>query len=86
MISAMANHKNEEPVPPLQPPAPPCISIDDVVEIKSNLREIKTALMGNEPLGHKGLFTRVSNIERLIIVFGALIILLGGDRMIKLLL
>ena len=83
----MANHKNEEtPHSDDQRPASPCISLEDIVEIKSNLLEIKTALMGNEPLGHKGLFTRVTNIERLIIVFGALIILIGGDRIIKFLL
>lgn len=81
MGSPMADHKHEIES---QQPITNHVTINDIVEIKSDLKEIKIALMGNETIGHKGLFSRLANVERFLILFGAILILFGGDRVIKL--
>jgi hypothetical protein len=63
---------------------PPCAHVNDIMEIKATVNEIKTALVGNESLGHRGLFVRMSVVEKILLVLSGCIMLLGGDRVVKL--
>jgi hypothetical protein len=57
-------HQEDETTPPL--PAAPCVSIEEVGShiqtIRSDIREIKTALVGNR-LGQKGIIPRLETVE-----------------------
>lgn len=50
-------------------PAAPCLAIPEVTEqlraIRETQQEIRTALIGNPALGHKGLVARVEAVEQL---------------------
>lgn len=50
-------------------PAPACVATPEVTEqlraIREVQQEIRTALIGNPSLGHKGLVTRVEAVEQL---------------------
>jgi hypothetical protein len=61
-------HHHEETHPPMLPAAP-CMATPDVAEqlreIRETQQEIRTALVGNPKLGHKGLVARVETVEQL---------------------
>lgn len=50
-------------------PAAPCLATTEVTEqlraIRDTQQEIRTALIGNPALGHKGLIARVEAVEQL---------------------
>ena len=55
------------PVPYLPPPTacggPGCIAGEDIQEMKHALSRIEIALTGDEDLGHRGLVSRVGQLE-----------------------
>lgn len=61
-------HHDDETTPPMLP-APACVATPDVAEqlreIRDTQQEIRTALIGNPKLGHKGLVARVEAVEQL---------------------
>ncbi len=64
-MSAKPTSQSDATQPPT--PGPPCVATSDVAarldRIEDGMRDIKTALIGNAKLGHRGLVTRVESIE-----------------------
>lgn len=44
-------------------PAAPCITVDEIKEIRTSLHEIKLAIVGQPELGNKGVIPRLKSVE-----------------------
>lgn len=66
--------------PPL--PAPPCFADPDVhvrlASMEETLKEIRTAVIGNPKLGHRGLVCRVDAVEAKVETHDRKLVLWGG--------
>ena len=61
-----------------------CVSLRDmVVEMRKDLTDIRSAVIGHEQYGHKGLIARMSVVERILLVLSLIAVVLGGERFIK---
>lgn len=74
-------------------PAGPCgLSVEEyenlcrkVDSLSADIAAIKSAVIGHEEYGHRGLVARMSIVERCLYVLALIAVALGGERMIKLL-
>jgi hypothetical protein len=74
-------------------PAPACLVASrefrqvagDVRELKTTINRIETAIVGDKSIGHRGVITRLDIVERALLVIAGCIILIGGERALKLL-
>ena len=70
-------------------PAPSCIVMTEehlkkLNDIQTDMQAIKGAVIGDEKFGHKGLVARMTNMERVVSILAAFLILVGGERLVKL--
>lgn len=56
------------------------MSIDDPQKIIDELRLIRLALTGDPALGHRGLVSRVNNLEKGFLVVAGMAIAVGGQQ------
>lgn len=66
-------------------PASPCVTHVEFESIKDDIRDIKSAVVGDEKLGHRGLVSRMNTAERVILGLIAVSLIIGGDRAMQLL-
>jgi hypothetical protein len=72
-------------------PAGPCgLTIEEydalrtkVDQMSADIADIKSAVIGHEQYGHRGLIARMSIVERCLFVLALIAVALGGERMIK---
>lgn len=92
----MSPPPRRSPVPSAQAghpelPAGPCgLTLEEydalckkVDAMSSDIAAIKSAVIGHEEYGHKGLVTRMSIVERCLFILALIAVALGGERMIK---
>lgn len=82
---------NEKPteLPSPECPAPNCIIAaevrDKLTELHTSVEEVKLSIVGNEKMGHVGIVARLNALDRTVLILAGCVILLGGERLIKLL-
>jgi hypothetical protein len=55
-----------------------------VEDLKQSMQRVEGALRGNEELGHRGIVTRLNVIERVLLILAACVVVIGGEKMVKL--
>lgn len=83
-MSAKPSHNNAS-----EAPAAPCVImpqeyIEELRTIKNDVQAVKLAVTGNELYGHKGLASRMTAVERVVAVLAAFLLVIGGERLVKL--
>lgn len=69
-------------------PAPNCVIASDVRSelqaVKESVARIEAAIVGDEKLGHKGIIARLNSLDKTTLVLFVSVILLGGEKLVKL--
>jgi hypothetical protein len=58
---------------------------DELRELNAKVQTLQTSIVGNEAVGHRGIVSRLNIVERVLLILAGFTVLIGGERILKLL-
>ena len=84
MTAKHSTPKDDENDPKISAPA--CVTVEEIKDIQDGIHRIETALVGDMKMGHRGLVQRMFTAERMIMILAFAVVILGGEKIVKMLL